>query len=73
VVGFGPVGKLLILLGVFIILIGFFLLVGEKIPWVGRLPGDIIIRKKNFTFYFPIVTCILISIILTLLFALFRK
>ena len=72
-VGFGPVGKLLILLGVFIILIGFFLLVGEKIPWVGRLPGDIIIRKKNFTFYFPIVTCILISIILTLLFALFRK
>jgi hypothetical protein len=72
-VGFGPLGKLLILLGVFIILIGVFLLVGEKIPWVGRLPGDIIIRKKNFTFYFPIVTSILISILLTLLFTLFRK
>jgi len=67
-VGFGPLGKLLILLGVFIILIGLFLLIGEKIPWIGRLPGDIIIRKKNFTFYFPIVTSIVISIILTLLF-----
>ncbi len=72
-VGFGPLGKLLILLGVFIILVGLFLLLGEKIPWIGRLPGDIIIRRKNFTFYFPIVTSILISIILTLLFMLFRK
>ena len=71
--GFGALGKTLILLGVFIILIGLLLLVGEKIPWIGRLPGDIIIRKKNFTFYFPIVTSILISIILTLLFTLFRK
>jgi len=72
-VGLGPLGKMLILLGVFIILIGILLVIGEKIPWIGRLPGDIIIRKKNFTFYFPIVTSILISIILTLLFALFRK
>jgi hypothetical protein len=71
--GLGPLGKMLILLGVFIILIGFLLVLGEKIPWIGRLPGDIIIRKKNFTFYFPIVTSILISIILTLLFTLFRK
>jgi hypothetical protein len=71
--GIGALGKLLILLGVFIILFGLFLLVGEKIPWIGRLPGDIIIRKKNFTFYFPIVTSIIISIILTLLFTLFRK
>jgi hypothetical protein len=73
VFGFGPLGKMLILVGVFIILVGFLLVIGEKIPWIGRLPGDIIIRKKNFTFYFPIVTSILISIILTLLFTLFRK
>jgi len=73
VLGFGPLGKMLILLGVFIILIGVLLVIGEKIPWIGRLPGDIIIRKRNFTFYFPIVTSILISIILTLLFTLFRK
>ena len=71
--GFGALGKMLILLGVFVILIGFLLVIGEKIPWIGRLPGDIIIRKKNFTCYFPIVTSILISIILTLFFTLFRK
>jgi len=72
-VGMGPLGKILILLGVFIILIGVLLLVGEKIPWIGRLPGDILIKKEKFTFYFPITTSILISIILTLLFTLFRK
>ncbi|MDI7260393.1 MAG: DUF2905 domain-containing protein [Thermodesulfobacteriota bacterium] len=69
----GALGKLLILLGVFIILIGLLLMIGDKIPWVGKLPGDIIIKKEKFSFYFPITTCILISIILTLLFALFRK
>jgi hypothetical protein len=71
--GFGGLGKMLILLGVFIILVGLLLLVGEKIPWIGRLPGDIVIRKEKFSFYFPITTSILISIILTLLFWIFRK
>jgi len=66
-------GKLLILLGVLIVVIGVLLLIGEKIPWAGRLPGDIMIKKEKFTFYFPITTSILISIILTLLFTLFRK
>jgi uncharacterized membrane protein YkgB len=70
---FGAFGKMLILLGVLIIVIGLLLLIGEKTPWIGRLPGDIIIKKKSFTFYFPLATSILISIILTLLFALFRK
>jgi len=69
----GPLGKILILVGVFIIAIGVLLLVGEKIPWIGKLPGDIIIKKEKFTFYFPITTSVVISIILTLLFALFRK
>jgi uncharacterized membrane protein YkgB len=71
--GLGALGKMLILLGVFIIIIGILLLIGDKIPWVGRLPGDMIIKKEKFTFYFPITTSILISIILTLLFTLFRK
>jgi len=71
--GFGALGKMLILLGVFIILVGLFLLLGDKIPWVGRLPGDFIVKKEKFTFYFPLTTSILISIILTLLFTLFRK
>jgi len=71
--GLGALGKLLILLGVLIIVIGLLLLIGERIPWVGRLPGDLIIKREKFTFYFPIATSILISIILTLLFTLFRK
>ena len=69
----GGIGKLLILWGVILILIGLFLTVMPHIPLIGRLPGDIIIRKKNFQFYFPIVTCIIISLVLTFLLNLFRK
>jgi uncharacterized membrane protein YidH (DUF202 family) len=69
----GALGKMLILLGIFIILIGVLLLIGEKFAWVGKLPGDIIIKKEKFTFYFPITTSIIISIVLTLVFTLFRK
>ena len=71
--GFGPLGKMLILLGVFIILIGIFLLIGDRIPWLGKLPGDFVIRKKNFTFYFPLATSIIISIILTIILNLFNR
>lgn len=71
--GFGELGKILIALGGVMAAIGVFLLIGERIPWVGRFPGDILIRKGKFTFYFPIVTCLLISFVLTLLFSLFRK
>jgi uncharacterized membrane protein YkgB len=71
--GLGPLGKLLILLGVFIVLVGLLLVIGDKIPWIGKLPGDIIIKREKFTLYFPITTSIIISIILTLLFTLFRK
>jgi uncharacterized membrane protein YkgB len=71
--GMGALGKMLVLLGVFIILIGLLLMVGDKIPWVGKLPGDIVIKKEKFTFYFPLATCILISLLITLFFALFRK
>ena len=69
----GHIGKLLIFSGVILILIGLFLTVMPHIPLIGRLPGDIIIRKKNFQFYFPIVTCIIISLVLTFLLNLFRK
>ena len=71
--GFGDLGKMLIIFGIVIAGIGVLLLVGDKIPWMGRLPGDIMIKREKFTFYFPIVTCIIISIILTLVFSLFRK
>ena len=62
------IGKFLILLGLVIAAIGGLLLFSEKIPWIGRLPGDIMIQRKNFTFYFPVVTSILLSVILTLIF-----
>ena len=71
--GLGFLGKMLILLGVFIIIAGILLLLGGKIPWIGRLPGDLTIRREKFTFYFPITTSILISIILTLLLWILRK
>ena len=71
--GLGFLGKILILLGVFMIIAGVLLLLGGKIPWVGRLPGDLIVRREKFTFYFPITTSIVISIILTLLLWILRK
>jgi len=67
------IGKMLIILGVILIIVGSAFLLGDKIPFVGKLPGDIFIRKERFSFYFPITTSIIISIILTILFSLFRK
>ena len=71
--GFSYLGKVLIVLGVVIAGVGVLLIMGDKIPWIGKLPGDIIIRKEKFIFYFPIVTCIILSILLTIIFSLFRK
>jgi hypothetical protein len=71
--GFEGFGKLLILFGIVLALLGVLLLVVGKIPLIGRLPGDITIRKGDFVFYFPLATSILISILLTLLFSLFGR
>jgi len=65
------VAKILIAFGVLLILIGVILLVFGKIGFLGNLPGDIYVHKKNFELHFPIVTCIVISILLTLLFSVF--
>jgi hypothetical protein len=73
VFGFNSLGKILILFGLVLAAIGVFFLFMPKIPWLGRLPGDIVFRRGNFTIYFPWVTCLLISILLTLLLAIFRK
>ena len=70
---FGALGRFLILTGLIIMAIGLFLLFADKIPWIGRLPGDILIKKGKWTFYFPLATSILLSILLTLLLNLFRK
>ena len=68
-----PLGKSLVLVGIVIVLLGLLLWALSSVPYVGRLPGDIYIRRDNFTFYFPLTTCILISIIATILFSLMRR
>ncbi|HHT9127021.1 MAG TPA: DUF2905 domain-containing protein [Candidatus Brocadiia bacterium] len=68
---FGPFGKLLIFFGILLIVLGLFVLFCPPkagIPFIGRLPGDIVIERKNFSFYFPVVTCIIISAILSIIF-----
>jgi hypothetical protein len=67
------IGKLLIFTGIIITLVGIFITFFDKIPLLGKLPGDIHIEKKNFSFYFPLSTCIIISIILSLILWLLRK
>jgi hypothetical protein len=67
------VGKLLVVLGAVMVIAGILLWSGFGRGWLGQLPGDINYNKGNFSFHFPIVTCILISLVLTVLMWLFRK
>ncbi len=61
-------GRILILLGVLLIIAGFVVSLGSRLPVrFGHLPGDIVVRGKNSVFYFPVVTCLLISIVLSLM------
>lgn len=66
-------GRVLIILGIVLILVGGVVLFTGKIPGLGRLPGDILIQRRNVTFYFPIATSILISIVLSLIFWLLSR
>ncbi len=66
-------GKILVVLGVVIVLLGLVLWSGFAPKWLGRLPGDIRIERGNSAFYFPIVTCIIISVVLSLLLSIFRR
>ncbi|MGH7274846.1 MAG: DUF2905 domain-containing protein [Nitrospiria bacterium] len=59
-------GKLLFVVGLVLALAGLLITTVGKIPWIGRLPGDVLIQRRNFTFYFPLTTSVLVSIILTL-------
>jgi hypothetical protein len=65
--------RFLIIAGVVLVAVGVVLLLAPKLPWLGRLPGDFTYRRGNFTFYFPLGTCILLSVILTLILYWFRK
>jgi len=70
-------GKILLGFGVVMVVLGLVLVVAGnlsgRVPWLGRLPGDIHIQRGNWSFYFPLATCIIISIVLTLLFSLFGR
>ena len=59
-------GKALVVLGLLLVLLGVALWVGPKVPFLGRLPGDIVIKRDNFTFYLPLTTMLVLSLLLTL-------
>ena len=62
----GDIGKLLIVLGGIIVAIGIVLVVFGRIPWLGRLPGDIHVERGNWSFYFPLATSLLLSVVLSI-------
>lgn len=65
--------KLLILFGLILAAVGGLMLFIGNVPYIGKLPGDIYVQRKNFSFYFPLTTSILLSIVLTLLFSVFSR
>ena len=67
-----PVAKMLIISGVILVVIGLLWQIGGRFLHLGRLPGDIVVEKENFRFYFPLMTSIIISVLLSLVFSLFR-
>ena len=60
------IGRFLVVLGAVVVLAGLLLMVVPRVPWLGRLPGDIVVSRGPVTFYFPLMTCLLVSAILTL-------
>ncbi len=66
-------GKMLLMLGLAMAALGLLLWGAASIPYIGRLPGDLYLRRGNLTFYFPLTTCILLSLIITLVLALLRR
>ena len=71
--GFENPGKLFLILGAVFLVLGAVMTLAGKIGWIGRLPGDIRIERENFSFYFPLATCLLLSLLLTLILNLFRR
>jgi hypothetical protein len=70
---FGPLGKVLVLVGVVLVLLGGCFLLVPHVPFLGRLPGDVHFERKGVTVIFPLVTCLIVSGVLTLLVNLFFR
>ena len=69
----GDIGKTFIAIGALLVMLGVLFSLLGKIPGAGKLPGDILIRRENFTFYFPLATCLLLSLLLSLLIYFFNR
>jgi len=67
------IGRILVALGLLIALVGVILMFVGRVPWLGRLPGDIYVQRGNWSFYFPLATSLLLSIALSLVFFLFGR
>ena len=65
--------KTLIFIGIGLTVFGVIFMLGGKIPWLGHLPGDITIERERFTFYFPLATCLLVSVLISLVVYFFRR
>jgi Protein of unknown function (DUF2905) len=66
-------GKVLIFLGLVLMALGIIFVFGGRIPWLGNLPGDIYIQRDRFTFYFPLMTCLIVSAVISLVLYFFRR
>jgi DUF2905 family protein len=71
--GLSETGRVLIVAGILIAALGLVLLLADRVPGLGRLPGDLVLRRGGVTFYLPLATCLLLSVVLTLILALLRR
>ena len=66
-------GRLIVMTGLVLVAVGLIVTLAARLPWLGRMPGDIFIKKESFSFYFPLGSCILISFVLSFVLWLFRR
>ncbi|MGH7197771.1 MAG: DUF2905 domain-containing protein [Candidatus Omnitrophota bacterium] len=66
-------GKFFIIIGLVFVVLGVIFAANIQLPWLGKLPGDIVIKRENFSFYLPLGTCLVISVLLSLIFYLLRR
>ena len=65
--GFEGIGKIITIVGIILVVLGLIFVLGDRIPFLGKLPGDILIKKGSISFYFPVITFLLVSVILTII------
>lgn len=65
--------RMLVITGILLVAVGLLIAVAPRVPWLGKLPGDILIKRENMTFFMPLTTSLLLSLVLSLLFWLFRR